>query len=474
MPEPQIDYQALANALLMVRMKDASTTPTAVLGHGPGGPFSTAGISRDWMNAMVMPKLGLLPKLRIRSSTELSPLHAILTGVTDVSGSHPTGQCEPCKIPGNVKRCITSTVFGRFCLSTKTVDLSGDLGAINNRGEFRDFRLLGDPFQAGADAATPTVPGAGGNVLNSEVAKMMFEFKVGWAREYGRKLYDGNPANNSGSYKEFRGLNLLINTGYQDAEMETLCPAADSLVRNFNLNISGNGPAIVNELTYIWRRQNKIASDAGLQPVGWTWVMPEMAFYELTSVWPCAYNSYRCQANANGATPFLDAEAQRRMVDEMRNGFYLLIDGQKTPVTIDDGIVETLGEAGEFTSQIQLIPLTVLGVDATYIEYFNFDNDQGREARNLFGIDAKYMTTDNGRFLWVRRTSGFCVSMDAVERSRVLLDAPFLAVRVTNIKYTPLIQTRSGLSVDGDRYYDGGVYTGVTAPSFWPPNVYTS
>ncbi|MCC7208316.1 MAG: hypothetical protein IT323_13495 [Anaerolineae bacterium] len=471
--DTQIDYQALAKAL-MVSMKDAGTTPNVFPGHGPGGAFSTPGIGRDWMNAMVLPKLGLLPKLRVRPSNELSPLHAILTGVTDVSGSHPSGQCDPCKIPGNVKRCITSTVFGRFCLSTRTIDLSGDLGAINNRGEFRDFRLIGNPFENGIDGVAPSVPGAGngGNVLNSEVAKMMFEFKVGWAREYGRKLYDANPTNNSGSYKEFRGLNLLINTGYQDAEMGTLCPAADSLIRNFNLNITGNGPAIVNELTGVWRRQNKIASDAGLQPVGWTWVMPEMLFYELTAVWPCAYNSYRCVANANGATPFLDAEAQRRMVDEMRAGQYLLIDGQKTPVTLDDGLAETAGENGEFTSQIMLIPLTVLGVDATYIEYYNFDNDFGREARNLFGIDAKYMTTDAGRFLWVRRTNGFCVSMDAVERSRVLLDAPFLAVRITNVKYTPLIQTRSGWTDAGERYYDGGVYQGIPAPSFYAPNIY--
>ena len=223
MPEQQIDYKALAAAMLE-SYKVAGTTPNAVLGHGPGGPFSTPGISQQWINAMVLPQLGLISKLPVRPSVELNPLHAILTGVTAEEGTNPEVACGPCKTPGNLKRCLTSNPFGRLCLSTKTMDLSGDIGAIVNRGEFRDFNLAGDPFNALGPNVTPTVAGAAGNPLNSEVAKQMFEFKVGWARQFSKLLYAGNPANNGTIYKEPRGLDILINTGYQDAEMGTLCP----------------------------------------------------------------------------------------------------------------------------------------------------------------------------------------------------------------------------------------------------------
>lgn len=462
----------------MEKFKTASGTPSAQLGHGPGGPFSTPGLNRQVFNAGVVPVFGLMSRLPVRSSIDINPLHPILTGVTEVTGSHPAGQCDPCKIPGNLKRCVTKSTFGRFCLSTKTFDVSGDLGAVNNRGEFRDFQLIGNPFDASVNSVVPTLPAATTNPLNSEVAKQMYEFKVGWAREYSRWLYTGNPANNSGSYKEPRGLDILVNTGYQDAETGAFCGAADALVMNFgSQNITTGGAAVatdlVSRLTGIVRRQRHTAGATGMNPVRWAFVMSEMLFYEITAVWPCNYAVNRCVSAQTGAVVNLDAEAMRRMVEDMRNGMYLLVDGVRYDVITDDAIIQT-NALGVFTSPIYFLPLSVVGGTPTlYIEYFDYENGDAREVRNVFGAPGKYITTDAGRFIWAKRENGFCVSMDAVERSRIILETPFLSARLTNVSYTPFVQTKSGYATGGPSFYDGGS-TSIPAPSFYAPTVYSN
>ena len=464
----QIDYQLLADALLTT-FKTASSTPNATLGHGPGGPFSTPGINRQVFNASVLPKLGLMSRLPVRSSVDVNPLHMILTGVTAVSGSNPSGDCDPCKVPGNAKRLLVKSTFGRFCLSTRTFNVT-DIGSINNRGEFKDFQLVGNPFNAGTNDMTPTLPAAGDNPLNSELAKHMFEFKHGWAREFSKQLYAGNPVNNSGSYKEFRGLDILINSGYQDAETGAIAPAADSLVRNWNAAVtSGN---FVAELTAVVRRQNYSADQMGLSPVQWALVMPEMLFYELTALWPCAYNTYRCSVTGNNSVN-IDATAQIEMTQSMRDGMYLLIDGARVPVITDDAVAQT-ENSGTFTTTIYLVPLTVAGgTPSTYVEFFDFNNGDAAQVRSALGTPGKFIVTDGGRFIWVRRENGFCVSMDVVERSRVILETPFLAARITNVQYTPLIQTKSGYNTDTSRFYNGGS-TSIPAPSFYAPTVYSN
>ena len=75
---------------------------------------------------------------------------------------------------------------------------------------------------AGAAADNvPTYPGMQGplsNVLNTEVAKAIFELGVAWSVTL-REIYTGNPTNNTsgGGRQYFYGLDTLINTGYRDA-----------------------------------------------------------------------------------------------------------------------------------------------------------------------------------------------------------------------------------------------------------------
>ena len=456
----------------METFKTASSTATQLPAHGPGGVFSTPGLNQNVFNAMIIPYSGLAKILPKFKSVDIWPLHAITTGVTAVTGTHPTGNCEPCKVPGNLKEGQITAAFGRRCLSTKTIDVS-NVGARNNRGEFTDLKWIGDPFAQAASSLPTTPMGRGSNPLLSELAKARAEFLAGYAQEFSRELYTGNPVNNSGTYAEFRGLNILVNSGYQDAITGAFLSAADSLVKNFNINVTGNGAEFVNQLTAVYRRQSMAASDMGLAPVTFAFVMPEMLFYELTSVWPCAYNTSKCAANAGGATVNLDGTDQRQLVQDMRNGEYLLIDGAKVRVILDNAITQTDTD-GTFSSTIYLLPLTVRGgIASTYLEFFDYSNGDASEVISAFGTPGKYDVTDGGRFIWARRENGFCVSMDSVARERLILETPWLAARFTNVLYTPVAVTKSGFPTDGNRFYNGG-NTSMTAPSFYAPTVYSN
>lgn len=490
MPDTAIDYQQLAIALLQQQgvaattTKSISSTPTTTYAHGPGGLFSAFGLSRQLFSAMILPVKGLQAMLPVRPSQDMNPLHGIITGVTATSGSEPNGVCDDPPTAGLAKLCTHSFVFGRFSRQTQVYNVDR-FGELINRGEFTDFEVAGNPFLQGNKATVPMIPGGGGamaNVARSEVAKAMFELAVAWARDFAQKIYEGNPSNNTagGGYQEFYGLNYLINTGYRDAITGQACAAADALVRSFaNGNISTTGSsAIVDEIAYIMRFLQSNAYRMGLAPVTWAIAMTYELFYELTKIWPCAYMTNNCISLQTGSTNFVDAGDQVRMRDEMRGdlgnrtGQFLWIDGQKVPVVLDDAIDNDGVGSGTYVTQMYFVPLTALGsVPLTYFEYFNYDGpNAAMSAYREFAPEGSYQTTDGGRFLWHRPApNNFCVKTMAVMRPRLILETPYLAARLTNIRFTPRIMMRSGFT-DSPYFVDGGRtdYIGY-GPSYYAP-----
>ena len=458
----QIDYKTLALALLaangngsaanMLTMKD--TLPSATFGniHATGGIF-TGPYERRVYNTQPVPKMGLLGRLRTRPTTTESPLHMILTNQAANAGTQPAaGSCAPCKVPGALGKAVFSFVWGQLCFSTEKVDVSNTLlGAIKNRGDFRDFQLIGDPFAN--NGTVPNTPAPSGNPLNSELQSMMLRFKVGWLKEYGKLLWNGNPANNSGRYKEFKGLDLLINTGYVDAEIGGAITAADSYIQTFSGTLGTNADldnTVVQKLTNFYRKLQNRADVRGLTMTG-AFVMTTQMFYELTALWACAYMTNRCSPTTGTANNIVsvtvDAGDQIAMRDNMRNGNYLMIDGTQVEVILDDSITEvalTAGDAGKFATSIRWIPLTVNGVESTYTEYFDYSNPFTQEIVRAMAQSATSIVTEGGRTLWVRRQDGYCVSMDATEAPRVILETPWLAGRLVDIKYTPTITIETG------------------------------
>lgn len=480
------NQRALVAALLQQLMggeaqatKAVSGTATFQRGHGSGGLFTQPGVEPDIANAMVLPQLGLQAALPVRASRDDYPLHAIFTGVTNLTdGNKPNGPCDDGPTPGLSKLCTQTYVFGRQTMMTPVVDVS-NIGRRINRSDFMEYQLIGGPRESGLNA--PSVPFNFNNALRSEMDKLMLEFRVSWARENSKILYTGNPANNTGGggYKEPRGLDILINTGYRDSETNTLCPAADSYVMSFgNENISTSptaATALVNRIIETHYYLSMLADQTGLSPVQHKLAMPRMLHHELTKVWPISYVTTGATMIAAGQVNTnlnVDAKAMVDDRDAMRNGRYLLINGQPVEVVYDDAIVRGYS-SGTFTSPIYFIPITVLGATpATYIEYIDWTAPgMAMDAINALSIREAYEVSDNGRYLWVRKPpTNYCVQSQALESWRVRLDFPHLAARITNINYTPLMGGRSPYPSDTD-FYDGGKTNRTAyAPSFWAPN----
>lgn len=479
-----MENNQLAMALLEalgVKNKAVSSTATTTYGHGPGGLFSSPGLSQALFSAMILPLQGLQVQLPAFPSRDANPLYGIITGVTATSGSEPTNVCDDPPVAGLTKLCEHTFVFGRQSRMTRVFDVTR-VGLWTNRGEFGDFQLYGNPLQNGMTPNVPTPPGgiSVAQVAQNEAAKALFELGSAWSRDFAKELYTGNPTNNTagGGRQYFFGLDALINTGYRDAITGIACPAADSIVRSFgSLDIATNGGTLVRTVTNIFRNLKYIASRAGLDPVDWVITMPWSLFYEVTEVWPCAYLSYRCQNLPTGSTNFIDAQQQVAMRDEMRGdiygrtGQYLLIDGARVPVVIDEAITETVLPGESFTSTMYFVPLRVMGGrPVTYMEYLPYDQPNGAiDFANAWSTPGSYYSSDSGRFIWHKKPpTNFCVQMLAETQPRVLLLTPYLAARLTNIKYTPLAHERSPYT-DSSYFVNGG----STAQDSFSPSYYT-
>lgn len=482
-----LDYKELARQLLtqsLVTQKDVpSSTPNAGLGHGPGGLFSAPGLERPVFSTLILPNLGLLSRLPAFGNSFTNPLYGIMTGVTGTTGSEPTGVCDDPPYAGLSKLCEHQFVFGRLSRMTRVIDID-TAGKRYNRSDNTDLRLMNNPLATPGQALTPTLPsGDVGQMVNNEIAKNLFEFAVSWARDFAGLLYTGNPTNNTagGGYKEWYGLDILINTGYRDAETGVACPAADSIVRSAaNREISSNGAWYVRNITNIMRNLQFISRTTRLNPVKWVISMRWNTFYELTEIWPCAYYTYRCSNDFSASqVNSIDAQAMIDLRDNMRGNFdtmtgqYLLIDGAKVEVQIDDTIAETQVAGGSFRSPIYFVPMTVLGgTPVTFWEYFDYNGPNGSmEMARLVAPQDSYFVTDGGRFMWHKKPpNNFCVQMLCKTEPRVLLLTPMIAARLTDVQATPVAHERDWL-VNASFYVDGGkTERDYYGPSYYSPN----
>lgn len=480
-----IDYKQLAGEMLQqVATKDVpSSTPTAVYGHGAGGLFSYPGPRRPVFSAMVLPQLGLQSLLPVVGTIDTNPLADIVTGVTATSGSNPTGPCDDPKVAGTTKLCMHQFVYGRYSLQTPVIDITR-VGKIVNRSDFRDYRFYGNPF----DVANPNVPAGIGQagvpqLVNNEIAKKLFEFGVAWSREFARQMYNGTPTNNTAAngYMEFYGLESLVNTGYRDAVTNVTCPAADSIVRDWgDTNIYLNPTGIVSMIRNVYRNLQYLAARAGLQPVQWVLSMKFDLFYALTDIWP--YRPVVVSGIQQRVDAFDAVKVRQNMRGDLynRTGQYLIIDGQEVPVVIDDAVPETVNAGETFTTDIYFIPLRVLsnrqgaGMPVTFIEYFDYDNspDAAQHAAQYFAPADSYYTSDNGRWLWHKKPpNNWCTQLMAIMEPRLMLLTPYLAARITNVRYDASGEHAREWEPGTSYYKDGGNQSGnnYQYPSFYPP-----
>lgn len=450
---------------------DAGGTPMEVgYMHGPGGLLTFPGMDPAVFHTIVG-NTGLLSQIPARGSVETNPTYFTVTGVQADVGNEKQEVCDDAPTAGLLKGCLLTSVFGRYERSTEEIELNR-LGQRIDRADPLDLRLIGSPIaNTGIFGAGPQNPAIPADAFTNEVSAVFFRRNLSLHRLINKQLWVGSPANNTGGggYKELTGLSTIVNTGHIDAETGVSCPSMDSTMIDFDFgSVSNNGADAVNALVALNHHLMRLAETTGVNPVRWILAMRSQLFYELSAVWPCAYLSYRCNPST-GATEFIDAQDAIRFRDEMRQGHYLLMDGMRVEVVLDDAIPELDGNssggnmaAGCFASDIYMIPMSVVGGQAvTFLEYFQYNNPSLQDALGnmvLGRIEGAFLT-------WPRQTNQ-CVAWQTKVEPRLVLRTPWLAGRLQNVVYCPTIHERTAFPEDPYNVNGGRTNRVAQGPSY--------
>lgn len=435
----------------------SDTAPTTQFPRGAQSIWGNIPVERDIITAHVRPQgiASVLPRI---GSTMEQPFFGILTGVTGTHGSRPVDVCDPSP-SGYMKACTFTASFGRVSMDTNTIEI--DKVALKlNRGDFTDFRLRGRLL-----GLTDLAPG---NVDETDIMNVVTKAEMVIAatnleRDLVSMMWQGDPANNTagGGYKEFKGLDSQIATGHVDSETNVACPAVDSDVKNFGYDlVGGTGRDIVEYISSMEFYLRNNARRMGLDPVEWAFVMRPELWFELSAVWPCSYLTHRCADDAGNNPVVINDNVNTNMRDDMRNNQYIIVNGNRYPVIVDDGIFEHNNsnnaanlDAGEYASSIYMVPLSITGgFPATYIEHVDY-RQAAADIRLLNGKERFW--SDDGIYFWAYSDNLFCFKLSMKTEQRVVLRTPHLAGRVDAVKYTPLQHLRS-YDPDSPYHADGG------------------
>lgn len=451
---------------------DITGTPSATqYSHGPMGLLTFPGVDPRVFN-VTMGSKSMISRLPVSGSVYTNPTYFTITGVQDDSGDEPSDACDDAPIAGLMKGCMVTSVFGKYARQTPLLDLTR-LGQRNDRADPLDLSLVNSPI---ADSNLFNGPGMGvstpGDILTNEISRKFWERNVALHRLLMRQLWTGNPANNTAGYKEMTGLDLLINTGYVDAETGSACAAMDSYVRNANYGrVDADATDLVSRVTDMYYQLKSRAERAGILPVNWVIAMRPQLFYEVTALWPCSYLSFRCSTSIESPAMVgnIDARDAVRFRDEMRAGQYLIIDGERVNVVLDDGIAEEDGNssggnfpAGCFSTSIYFVPMSVIGGQAvTFLEYFEYQNPSIQDAMSGNMLLGRV----EGPWITFTKQTNACFKWQSQIEPRLVLRTPWLAGKIQNVVYCPVQHERDVFP--DDPYYVNGGKTERTGPSFY-------
>lgn len=427
------------------------TAPTQSQGpfmHGPGGLFNIPQADQDVFSTRLKP-MGLGSMLPVRGTLDMTPEFLYITGFKAATGTNPDGVCDDPRTAGAIMNGTQRAQFGRQSLQTRQLEINR-VGQQADRAEPFNFNIVNDPIvdDLGAMVAPPSATREAQRALGSEVLTRWMEVGQEFQETLLPMVFTGNPANNSagGGTKEFPGLDILIGTNKVDVETGTPLPSLRSLIEPFNFtNVSDNsGTTVVNLFASIFFRLRHIASRSGMGDVRWVVVMRGGLFREMVKSWPCAYFTSFCNMSNSKAVVNVDAGDMVQQRNDMWQGYYLMVDGQRYDVVIDDTIGETDSTGGSidgldtqcFASDVYIVPLTVRGnFPVTYWEHLDYSRgamigaEQGRYAENTFW-------TDNGVWLWGKKPNQmWCVQWFVKTENRIIMRTPQLAARITDIAY---------------------------------------
>jgi len=456
----------------LVTNKEMETKTPAAQGtntelHGLGSLFGRSSVERDVITAHMNPEPGIASIVPLLPSVMEDPRFASITGYTATTGSEAATPCDDAPA-AFVKAANLTAQFGRLQRDTQTIDWD-KVALRRNRGDFTDLQLRGQVL--GMTNLSP-VEAATSDILNIVTKSEMVIAGVSMERTLVNHMWQGNVANNNagGGYKEFPGLDAQIATGHVDADSNTAAPALDSDVKDFAYDgVGGTGRDIVEYLSMLEFYLNYNATHMGLSPVKWAIVMRPELWFELSAVWPCRYLTNRC-ATSGGANPIvINDNVNVSARDDMRNGKFIDINGNRYPVVTDVGIFEHTNinnanvAAGQYASSIYMVPLTITGsFPVVYREHLDY-RQGAADAALLRGNETFW--TDNGVYSWAYEETKWCYKLSVKTQQRIILRTPQLAGRIDAVLYEPLQHIRS-FDPSSPYHFDGGVSTVADETSY--------
>lgn len=429
--------------------------PNLVPPHGSNALLNDGTVRPDMYSTV--PKVSrFMQVIPMKPSRVENELYEILTGQTASTGSNPSSTCDPnAPQDGNLKVCRQTIPYGQFWKSTKPFNVAN--AAFRKNYADNDRRIVNPEVLMDANPLVPDVMSAAGNI-NSPLGKNLIEFGYGTSKDFAYVHINGNSSKNNtqtrlGFIAEHEGLLRLIKTGHTDSVSGDACAAADSLVIDYNDVELGAG--FVQTLSDAYRTQRMTGEIVGMADFIGAFVVHPYLKYPLIDIWACNYHTARCEpSDSNGRV--INTETVTRLREDMTRGNYLLIDGEEVPLLYDAAMPITQNQTtGKFTGGLLYVPLSWAGRDLLYMQYLpaNVDwvSDFVNDGFNQFRV------MNNGLYISVYYREGTCYRHLFAAHTRLILDAPFLALRIDDIVFTSTTKFRTPFTTD-PYYVDGGVY----------------
>jgi hypothetical protein len=428
------------------------------------GLFTTPGIRPEVWTTLARPKTfvqAVIAATGLGKSIFDKERLEVMTGVTAAAGTNATNWCGNPPTVGQGKVAELNYEWGEFYIKT-------NLNAVPTIGARRDRSDVARRFlNVSPEMRNPLVPSLAYEMKDTENTLAYENWLVGvhLERVMGKVAVTGDPTQASnatelGFISEFNGLDNMIKTGYTDAKTGFTVKALDSVVQTFNTAINGtlgggDGRNLIQVVSDVVWSVKERTSVYGLDGTIFGIVMRPEMWRPFVDVYANQYPIYRSSTTESGISFNADLENINRLRLEMYQGQYLLVDGEPVPVFFEEGIPRTAQAATMFTADVYVVPLAWNGIPLTRFEYFDMDNADLRNFVSLAG-EGKFATLNNGMFLMSYRDTGMCLEYHYAAQMRLILEAPFLAARIDDIRYTARTQERLADPSDTFFYANGG------------------
>jgi len=438
-----------------------ATANAAMLLHGPGGLFNTAGLENPFLSSVVRP-VGFGSMLPAFPTVYTDPRYGILTEIVGRGEAEPDDVCDPAPT-AKMKSGTLSTAFGRVQVATATIDLGTITQTLNN-ADRTDLMLMGSVLDAAESGSSFPANVNESNLLNNSIQAEMVSASFLMGTKVGQMFWQGDPANATagGGYIPFRGVSGLVKTGHVDSNTGNVLPPVDSVVLDGAWGTVGIGGTydLVKKLRSTLNYLNNLA-DATLGGATFAIAMRPEMWDAVSDVWSVLYADELTGAvDASSASRWtLNADSLTASRDALRVSMQLPIGGRVYPVIADAGIKQLANAddgvnipVGSYSSSIYILPITIgPGMPVLYWEYLDWKVTSALLAQS--GANEEVFWTDGARFLWTMGRQKLCIDMQCRVEPRVVLRTPQLAARIDDLLVEPDMLFR-------DPYADNAGYVG--------------